>query len=65
MTMYKIVRFYERDACEDIGIDGLTLEEAQAYCKDKEGSSKTCTTHSNKKRTELCGNWFEGYTEES
>ena len=61
---YKIIRFYEQDSPEDVGISGLTLKEAQAHCKDPETSSKTCTSKEGKRKTKFVGNWFEGYTEE-
>ncbi len=40
---------------------GLSLEEAQAHCRDKETSSGTCTLPKNKKHTEKYGMWFDGY----
>ena len=61
--MYKIVRHYERDAPEDVAFD-YTLEEAQEHCKDPETSSSTCTSWEGKRRTSMCGKWFEGYTEQ-
>ena len=50
---YKIVRFYAphlKLASEDVGIGGLTLDEAQAHCRDPE--------------TREDGQWFDGYDEE-
>jgi len=44
--------------------DGLTLEEAQDWCKDPETSSRTCKHPNNVARTERCGPWFDGYEEE-
>ena len=44
---------------------GLSLEEAQAHCKDPETSSSTCRESINKQRTELCGRWFDGYVEQT
>jgi len=64
MVLYKIIRFYEYDAPEDVGISGLTLEQAKAHCKDPETSSETCTTEEGKNRTAIVGRWFEGYTTE-
>lgn len=70
MTTYKIVRFYTRTlrhsySSTDLpGLTGLTLEEAQAYCRDPETSSRTCTTEEGKARTDELGHWFDGYTEE-
>ncbi len=66
MTTYKIVRMYfnsdkwPRRTTET----GLTLEEAQAHCKDPETSSRTCLLSSNVRRTEQRGPWFDGYEEE-
>ena len=61
---YKIVRGY-RDSYKRITIDrGLTLEEAQAHCKDPETSSSTCTNSAGKRRTKLHGPWFDGYEKE-
>lgn len=62
---YQIIRFYQ-----DLSIDnqviktGLSLEEAQSYCKSPEVSSSTCSTMEGIRRTEQCGAWFEGYQEE-
>jgi len=59
----KIVRMY-RDSYEKRTIKtGLTLEEAQAHCRDPETSSSTCTSYAGRKRTERKGPWFDGYTE--
>jgi hypothetical protein len=43
---------------------GLTLEEAQAYCRDPESSSHTCTSATGRRRTKQRGHWFYGYTKE-
>jgi hypothetical protein len=61
--MYKIVRFYKESAREAIQT-GLTLEEAQAHCKDPETSSSTATSDEARKRTATYGAWFDGYEEE-
>lgn len=42
---------------------GLTLEQAQAHCRDPETSSSTCTKSAGKRRTRLYGRWFDGYTD--
>ena len=65
MEKYKIVRGYFRDGKGKRTIErGLTLEEAQAYCKDPETSSKTCTNSAGKRRTKMYGPWFDGYEKE-
>jgi hypothetical protein len=61
MTTYKIIRFYQKDPDRNRVIrTGLTLEEAQAHCRDPETSSITCTRPENF----AYGRWFDGYTEE-
>ena len=40
---------------------GLTLEEAQAHCRDPETSSTTCQSETAKQRTKDMGPWFDGY----
>jgi len=42
---------------------GLTLEEAQAHCKDPETSSSTATSAAAKRRLRDLGPWFDGYEE--
>lgn len=63
---YKIVRHYfNSDAPGRRTIKrGLTLEEAQAHCRDPETSSRTCTGSRACARTRRWGQWFDGYTEE-
>ena len=62
--MYKIVRMYFDENVSNRTIKtGLTLEEAQAHCKDPETSSSTCTKAAGKRRTERYGDWFDSYTE--
>ncbi len=61
--MYKIVRNY-RDSYEKRTIKrGLTLDEAQAHCRDPETSSSSCTNSTGLRRTKRKGPWFDGYTE--
>ena len=57
---YRIVRFYRRGGSRIIK-RGLTLEEAQAHCRDPETSSATCTSAVGKRRTRQVGEWFDGY----
>ena len=60
--MYYIVRFYEDDFCENRIIKRkLTLEEAQAHCRDPETSSSTATSRKAIAETERMGRWFDGY----
>ena len=64
---YKIVRNYfdgQRAPARRTVKRGLTLEEAQAHCRDPETSSRTCTKRAGKERTRRHGEWFDGYTEE-
>lgn len=60
--MYKIVRHYFRGSRRTIKT-GLTLEQAQKHCADKETSSSTATSAKAKRRTREHGPWFDGYTE--
>lgn len=46
---YKIVRFYRDNRPKKVIKTGLTLEQAQAHCKDE-------STHG--------GGWFDGYEKE-
>ena len=65
MPSYKIVRNYSDHPEKRRTIQkGLTLEEAQAHCKDPETSSRTCTEYNGRRRTRWYGAWFDGYTEE-
>lgn len=61
---YKIVRSYQNSYRRRVIECGLTLEEAQAHCKDSEASSNTCTSSAKKAITRRNGPWFDGYDEE-
>lgn len=63
---YKIVRFYKEmpELSGEIICKGLTLEQAKAHCADPETSSRTCTNRAGIERTEVFGEWFDGYTKE-
>ena len=50
--MYKIIRFYYGKSPRIIK-RGLTLEQAQTHCQDKETSSSTCTLYEGIKRTQM------------
>ena len=56
--MYKIIRFYYGKSPRIIK-RGLTLEQAQTHCQDKETSSSTCTLYEGIKRTQTLGKWFD------
>ncbi len=60
--MYDIVRFYFSGRRRTIR-SRVTLEEAQAHCRDPETSFRTCAKAAGKARTRRCGPWFDGYTE--
>jgi hypothetical protein len=63
MTTYKIVRSYFNRKPRVIE-RGLTLEQAQAHCRDPETSSQTAKKPENVRRTKRLGRWFDGYDEE-
>jgi hypothetical protein len=58
---YKIVRFFYRNSRKRVIDRGLTLEEAQAHCKDPNTSSKTAVSSTARRRTAQHGPWFDGY----
>ena len=61
---FKIIRVYKNAEIRRRTIaTGLTLQEAQAHCKDPETSSRTCTLSNGKRRTRLHGEWFDAYEE--
>ena len=64
MATYKIVRRFFRDVQPKIIARGLSLEEAQAHCKNPETSSSTATSPKAIKLTVSKGPWFDGYEEE-
>lgn len=61
--MYKIVRLYASGRRPQILKKGLTLEEAQAHCRNPETSSKTATTAKARAYTRLNGVWFDAFEE--
>lgn len=62
--MYAIVRHYQSAGIRRrIIATGLTLEEAQAHCRDPDTSSSTCTSAVGRRRTRNLGPWFDGYTD--
>jgi hypothetical protein len=60
---YEIVRFYFKNGSRTLK-RGLTLDEAQAHCKNPETSSQTAKGYAARKRTERLGPWFDGFREE-
>lgn len=64
---YRIVRFF-RDNNKQPQRRGLprrlTLEEAQAHCRDLNTSSSTAWKTAAVNRTKRYGAWFDGYEEE-
>lgn len=62
---YQITRVYQDSKLYSRVIKkGLTLSQAQRWCKDKETSSKTCKSADNIRHTEMHGSWFDAYEEE-
>ena len=61
---YKIVRMFQKHPRLETVKRGLTLEEAQAHCRDPETSSSTCKDSTGRSRTRVMGPWFDGYEEE-
>ena len=63
--MYRIQRLYRYhpDKRYTIAIR-LTLEEAQAHCREPETSSNTATSAAAQERTRVYGPWFDSYIEE-
>lgn len=65
MKTYKVIRMFRNDSTKNHVVKtGLTLEEAQAWCKHKETSSSTCTSPYKKALTRKAGPWFDGYEED-
>lgn len=63
---YRIVRKYASNTMTDKVIKrGLTEEEAKAWCRDPQTSSRTCTTEEGRERTRLHGAWFDAFEGES
>lgn len=61
---YRIVRYYRGRYPSETIADGLTLDEAREHCADPESSSRTATSAEGVARTELVGDWFDGYEEQ-
>lgn len=61
---YKIVRMFFEGYPNKIVKRGLTLEEAQAWCRDPETSSSTAKGKKAQRLLEKYGEWFDGYAED-
>jgi hypothetical protein len=61
---YHIIRFFQNAYPSEIIKEGLTLEEAQAHCRDPETSSRTATSDEALALTAERGDWFDGYDED-
>jgi len=68
--MYKIVRHFlgpvvngSHQSWKRTVKTGLTLEQAQAHCREANTSSSTATSAAAKARTRRYGRWFDGYQE--
>lgn len=60
-----IVRMYFKDHPNKVIKRGLTLEQAQAHCRNPETSSSTAVSATAIERTKEFGPWFDGYEEEN
>lgn len=63
MSTYKIVRCYMNGHIRTIR-RGLTLEQAQAHCRNPETSSRTATSPAARRRTQARGSWFDAYDDD-
>ena len=62
---YKIIRMFRDNPQQNMIIKtNLTLEEAQAHCRDPETSSSTATNLEAHMLMRNFGPWFDGYEEE-
>jgi len=64
MGEFRIVRTYRGDVPSEIMASGLTLGEAQEWCRDPETSSSTATSSEAVARTAQLGDWFDGYQDQ-
>lgn len=64
-SKYRIVRMYKTDGMRPMVIKrNLSLDEAQAHCRDPETSSSTCRNDAGQARTQRVGDWFDGYEQQ-
>lgn len=62
MSLYQIVRFYQRDSTLNRVIkENVSLGEARRHCSDPETASSTCSEPENIDHSELYGEWFDGF----
>jgi hypothetical protein len=59
---YRIVRLFYRSKARRTIARGLTLEQAQAHCRNPETSSSTCIEAAGRRRTARFGPWFDSFT---
>lgn len=64
MEKYNVVRYYYDGTRREVVKRGLTLEQAQAHCRNPETSSRTCQKPKNVARTKAEGPWFDGYVKQ-
>lgn len=60
---YRIIRHFMKSNRKVTIHRNMTLEEAQAHCRDPETSSTKCTSAEGYRRTKKYGPWFDGYTD--
>ena len=60
---YNIVRYFYKSARRRVVARRLTLNEAQAHCRDPDSSSRTTTSYVGLARTRKRGPWFDGFTQ--
>jgi len=60
---YQVVRMFFEERDPVVVAKFMTLDEAQAWCRDPETSSSTATSAEAVARTAELGAWFEGYEE--
>lgn len=61
---YSVVRFYQESHPELVIAEGLSLEEAQDWCRSPQTSSATATDADAVAHTDQYGPWFDGWTAE-
>ena len=64
-TKYKIVRYYFEGREPQVIRRNVTKDAAMEWCSDRETSSKTATSPRALAYTEINGEWFDGWTEDS